>query len=843
MIGRSALLPHHSERGKLYMISKKFKRMAAALAACSVMASAMPQIPSVSYAAENLISNSTFEDGTDDWGTYLETGGECELSTSEGRLALTISDVGKKNYSVQVFYDIVPLFKNGRYHLKFDISSTIDRRIEAILQQNGGKYTSYKWLGLDLEEEPQTVDCEFTMEYDTDIMSKFVFNCGIQTEYEGRLPEHTIYIDNVSLELLNPDEVDTTSFLPKENDININQVGYRTNVPKTAVFRHVTDQKEFSVINADTNEAVYTGKLVSQGNNKSAGEDNWTGDFSSVHKVGKYYISCEGLEDSYPFEISDSVYSNLLDDSIRMLYLQRCGTKVEDKDFGHVACHTSKATILGTSEKIDVSGGWHDAGDYGRYTVAASKAVADLLYSYISAPDFHSDSIGIPESGNNVPDILDETRYELEWMLKMQRDDGGVYHKVTCEKFPGYIMPEKETEPLIVTPVSSTATADFCASMALAAEAYRKYDKDFADTCLAAAKKSWDYLQKHPEFDFENPSSVKTGDYGDKTDKDERYWAAAQMYRATKNDTYLDALSEMATKTGLDWSTVGDYGNIAILTMENIDTGSSIYNKCQNAVLEQAEEMLMNTYDCPYGTSITEYNWGSNMTIANSGNILMLAYNLTGETKYRDAANKQLDYLLGVNPLGTSFVSGYGTVSPEHPHHRPSMCKYKAMKGMLAGGVNQNLEDSAAKAYCKTQPPAKCFIDNAESYSTNEITIYWNSPLTYLLTNTDPSVYGGELVIDPTEPSTGNDGIVWGDANCDGEIDMSDVVIVMQSSLNPKKYGVDGTSEDHITPDGIINGNVDNVEGTNANDALLIQKYVLKIIPQLPVNKTAAETK
>ena len=174
--------------------------MAAALAACSVMASAMPQIPSVSYAAENLISNSTFEDGTDDWGTYLETGGECELSTSEGRLALTISNVGKKNYSVQVFYDIVPLFKNGRYHLKFDISSTIDRRIEAILQQNGGKYTSYKWLGLDLEEEPQTVDCEFTMECDTDIMSKFVFNCGIQTEYEGRLPEHTIYIDNVSLE-------------------------------------------------------------------------------------------------------------------------------------------------------------------------------------------------------------------------------------------------------------------------------------------------------------------------------------------------------------------------------------------------------------------------------------------------------------------------------------------------------------------------------------------------------------------------------------------------------------------------------------------------------------------
>lgn len=819
------------------MISKSFRKAAAVLSACSLMASAMPFTPAVSCAAEstNLISNSTFDTDVSGWGTYKETGGICDLKAEDGKLALTVSNVGKKNYSVQVFYDIVPLYKNGRYRLKYDISSTINRRIEGIIQQNGGEYTSYTWQGLDIEAEPQTIDYEFTMKYDSDIMSKLVFNCGIQTEYEGFLPEHTIYIDNVSLELLNPDEVDKSSVLPKENDININQVGYRTNASKTAVFRRVTDQKEFSVINADTGEAVYTGELVSRGTNTSAGEDNWTGDFSSVKKAGTYYIACEGLENSYPFKISSNPYSSLLDDTVRMLYLQRCGTEIEDEEFGHPACHTSKATILGTNEKIDVSGGWHDAGDYGRYTVAAAKAVADLLYSYISAPDMHSDSIGIPESGNSIPDILDETRYELEWMLKMQRDDGAVYHKVTCEKFPGYIMPQDETEPLIVTPVSSTATADFCASMALAYEAYASVDKEFAQKCLAAAEKSWEYLQEHPDFDFKNPSSVTTGEYGDKTDKDERYWAAAQLYRATKSEDYLSALEEMPTKTGLDWSTVGDYGNIAILTMENADDGSDIYQKALIAVIDQAEEFLENTEKNPYGSSLTEYNWGSNMTIANAGNILMLAYKLTDEPKYLDAANKQLDYLLGVNPLGTSFVSGYGTVSPQKPHHRPSMCVKKAMKGMLAGGVNEHLEDSAAKAYCREQPAAKCFIDNAESYSTNEITIYWNSPLTYLLTNTDPSVYGGEIIVDPTTDPLPE--ILWGDANCDNEVNMSDAVIIMQASLNPKKYGVNGTNKDHITAEGVRYADVDGDGDISPKDALAVQKYSLKLIDKLPLPK------
>lgn len=463
------------------MKSKKFRKLAAAIAACTVMASALPAVPAVVSAASNIISNSTFDSRTSGWGTYKESGGVCSLGTENGRLALTVSNVGKVNYAVQVYYDIIPLYQNGVYRIKYDISSTTDRYIEAMIQQNGGTYQAYTWKGLELTSTPQTVDYEFTMKAETDIMSKLVFNCGIQEKHEGVLPEHKIYIDNVSIELVDDSKVDYSATRPYEAPIITNQVGYKCDSKKTAVFRNADNESKFSVVNADTNQIVYTGDLSDSINNTSAGETNKTGDFSSVTQPGKYYITCGNLDNSYTFEISDSVYSNLIDDSVRMLYLQRCGEAVTDSDFGHPACHTGMATVYGTNDKINVSGGWHDAGDYGRYIVPAAKTIADLLYAYEANPELYGDNIGIPQSGNGTPDILDEARYELEWMMKMQRADGAVYHKVTCENFPGYVSPEKETAPLIVTPVSTTATADFCASMALAYEFYKDIDADFAN--------------------------------------------------------------------------------------------------------------------------------------------------------------------------------------------------------------------------------------------------------------------------------------------------------------------------------------------------------------------------
>lgn len=771
----------------------------------------------IADAAANLISNSTFDGGTSGWGMYKESGGSAELSTSNNRLALNVSSVGKLTYSVQAFYDIIPLYKNGVYHLKYDISSSVNRKVEGMIQQNGGTYQAYTWKGLDLTSTPQTVDYTFTMEADTDIMAKLVFNCGNEGE---DLPQHSIYIDNVVLELVDDSNVKYTSSTETEPSIITNQVGYKTASKKVATFRKVTNESEFSVVNADTGSVAYTGKLDGPKQNPSANENDYLGDFSSVTAPGNYYIKCGNLEKSYTFSISDNVYDDLLKDSVRMLYLQRCGCSIADSEFDHAACHTGKAVVYGTSQTIDVSGGWHDAGDYGRYVVPGAKAVADILYAYDANPKLYGDNTNIPESGNGVPDVLDEARYELEWMLKMQADNGGVHHKVTCASFPGYVLPEKETDQLIVTPVSSTATADFCASMAMAYEFYNKIDSNFAKTCLNAATKAWTYLENNPNFQFTNPSDITTGEYGDKSDTDERYWAAAQLYRATGETKYLTAVNQISTKTGLDWATVGDYGNIALLTMDNVDKSSSAYTKAKSAVVAEADTFASNTSSSPYGVALTKFDWGSNMTVANAGIILGLAYDLTSNSKYIDSAESNLNYLLGKNPNATCFVSGYGTVSPKHPHHRPSMAKNKAMKGMLAGGVNSNLEDSAAKAYLASAPSAKCYIDNSESYSTNEICIYWNSPLTYLLSLTDKTS-GGQPSTDPTSTNpTTSSTVLLGDVNLDGKIDISDVVKLRRFLSDNSRFP--------LSAQALANSDVSvNKDGINAQDAVAIQQFIL----------------
>ena len=773
------------------MRMKNLKRCLAVFCAAVLSMGSLAVMPASAAVGSNLISNATFESGVSGWGKYQESGGSATLSSQDGKLALQVDAVGKLNYSVQCYYDIIPLYKNGVYHVSFDISSTADRYVEAMIQQNGGTYQAYTWKGLNISSEPQTVDYEFTMKQDTDIMSKLVFNCGLEKEKD--LPAHTIYLDNVKVELVDDSKVDYAASRPYAPDILTDQVGYTPEETKTAVFRDVTTETTFSVVSQDSGQVVYTGELSNAVNNASAGETDWTGDFSAVTAPGTYYITCGGLDQSYSFTIGNDVYDSLLDDTVRMLYLQRCGTEVEDTAFGHVACHNTMATLYHTNEKIDVSGGWHDAGDYGRYVVPGAKSVADLLIAYGANPDAFSDSIGIPESGNGVPDVLDEARYELEWMLKMQDSTtGGVHHKVSCESFPGYVMPETETDELIVTPVSTTATADFCAAMAMAYEHYQNYDKAFAQQCLDAAKQAWAFLEANPKFIFQNPSDITTGDYGDVSDADERYWAAAQIWRATGDETYLSALEKMSVCTGTDWTTVGDYGNIAILTMPDADKTAKVYTRAESAVLREAAKLKDLAQDRVYGVSVSKFNWGSNMTVANAGMMLQLAYQLTNDSAYLDTSRSNLHYLLGSNPLGECFVTGYGTVSPEHPHHRPSMAKNQAMKGMLVGGVNSSLEDSAAKAYCADAAPDKCYVDNWESYSTNEITIYWNSPLTCLL------AMNGAV--------SESDGTLSGDVNADGTVNAADLVLLQKYLLGTENLTKVQAANADVQKNGSVNG-------------------------------------
>lgn len=320
-------------------------------------------------------------------------------------------------------------------------------------------------------------------------------------------------------------------------------------------------------------------------------------------------------------------------------------------------------------------------------------------------------------------------------MLKMQDEtSGGVYHKVTGEVFPGMVAAVEETAQMILSPISNTATGDFAAVMAKASVVYRKYDAAFADSCLAAAQKAWKYLEQHQgDAGFKNVGSIVTGEYPDSNDSDEYLWAAAELYIATGDESYNDYVKtaiEGSIKYGLGWADVGYYG---------------IYDYCVNVkdcaaekeILKKGADKLVDNYAGSGFGSTTggSYVWGSNMVVADNGILLLMASKVLGDDSYVDYAADQLNYILGRNAVSYCYVTGYGSQTPENPHHRPSEALGKAMPGMLVGGADGNLEDPYAKAVLAKLPKERCYVDNVQSYSCNEVTIYWNSPLVYLLAN------------------------------------------------------------------------------------------------------------
>ena len=218
---------------------------------------------------------------------------------------------------------------------------------------------------------------------------------------------------------------------------------------------------------------------------------------------------------------------------IKGLYYQRCGCALEEAHAGiyaHPACHTAIAADWQDRTVCrKVIGGWHDAGDYGKYTGPGAVTAAHLLYAWKLFPKGCPDMLNLPETGNGAPDILNEARYELEWLLQMQRTDGAFHHKLTKANFAPFIMPQEDREKEYLMPVSHCATGAACACLALGSRLYRAFDAAFANRMLLSALRAWDWLEAHPDFiPFQNPEGVRTGQYGDRNDRDERFWAACE---------------------------------------------------------------------------------------------------------------------------------------------------------------------------------------------------------------------------------------------------------------------------------------------------------------------------
>ncbi len=691
---------------------------------------------------ENLFSNGDFNEDSEGWGLYMESGGSATFQTENGQGILRMEKTGELDYSVQLYYDGFSLYQGDVYQLKITLSATTARQIKVRIQKNGGDYHAYVEETLNITTDPNEYVLDFTMSDQTDKAPRFCVNLGTPSG-GGEIAAHDIQIVSASLELIDQSNrviVEET----KMPDININQVAYLPNAKKIAVLRGLAMGDTFYV-HAEDGTIVYEGEVLGNGYYEATGERNAKADFSDLTEEGTYYLT-SGSISSYPFEIKKDGYQELLMASVKMLYLQRCGQELLESDaglFSHAACHTSNALIYGTNDTKDVSGGWHDAGDYGRYVSPGAITVQDLFLAYESHSDiFNSeggDSYGIPESGNGVPDILDEAMYELEWMLKMQDEvSGGVYHKVTCKSFPGFIMPEYETEQLILSPISTTATGAFAAVMAKSAGIYAEIDQEFSIKCLQAATKAWEYLENNPNTGgFHNPADIVTGEYGDAEDSDERFWAAAELLAQTGDETYKSYIENLALESipqGFGWDNVGTYGSIACLGLKEGSLKEDVMKAIRQIVIQEADTYLEASNTDGYGISLgTDYVWGSNMVVLNRARLMMYANQVEPKEAYVNAAYAHLDYILGNNPMSICYVTGFGSVSAQNPHHRPSVYLKTAMPGMVIGGPDSALQDPCAEQLLKGLAPAKCYVDNDQSYSTNEITIYWNSPLVSLL--------------------------------------------------------------------------------------------------------------
>nr|ABW39322.1 glycoside hydrolase family 9 [uncultured bacterium] len=535
--------------------------------------------------------------------------------------------------------------------------------------------------------------------------------------------------------------------------IHYNQTGYGQELPKKAVITGkgnncmVLNERDMGAWSPqDGGKIVYT--LSEPSYDEASGDTVRILDFSNITLPGRYIIFSDG--EQVTINIKDKPYNVLCNALIKGLYYQRCGCELSDKHAGpysHGTCHLGKAVLVKDNGEIDpntvidCAGGWHDAGDYGRYTAPAAATLGHMLYSYEFFPGAFKDELNIPESGNGVPDILNECRYELEWMLKMQREDGGVYHKVATRYFSGFIMPQDDKDDLFLFRVSHCSTAGFAASTALASRVYKPFDADFSNKLLQAAEKAWNWMEANPVFEpFNNPPDFRSGGYGDFSCEDELFWASAELYSVTGDKRYEEALKKRFSAvdfSGFGWRETAGFGVLCCLFILKDKLDESLFSLIKEKFLETADSKLALAMKSGYGTALgaDSYVWGSILPILNNAIIMICACLLTKESKYRDAALNQLDYLLGMNATGYSFVTGFGDRPYRFPHHRPSFADGvdDPVPGLVSGGPNKQYPDMACKTIIpKDTPAAKFYIDYTPTASANEIAIYWNSPAVFV---------------------------------------------------------------------------------------------------------------
>jgi endoglucanase len=568
--------------------------------------------------------------------------------------------------------------------------------------------------------------------------------------------------------------------------VRLNQLGFEAKAGKLAVAPNASKTPlPWRLVDA-------AGRTRASGNTRVVGDDAASGehlhqaDLSAFTSVGQGYRLQVGEAWSRPFAISRHPYAQLKYDALAYFYQTRSGAPIEarfvgDPKLARPAGHRpDRATCFdkadltkhdwpGCAYTLDASGGWYDAGDQGKYVVNGGISVWTLMNAYEraqargTARAFADGRAAIPENANGVSDLLDEARWELEFLLRMQipegtrmsvpvgrrkggpppfaeRDVSGMAHtKISDETWtPLPTAPQDDRQTRYLYPPSTAATLNVAAATAQCARIWRRIDAAFADRCLTAARRALAAAERNPEI-YAWQGFTGSGGYGDDKLADEFYWAAAELYatpgapadlaRAKASPLYLAA-------PDIAWPETAALGTISLaLTASRLPPAELA--RARASVLRAADSYLaripLEGYAIPY--SSPGYPWGSNSSILNRALVLAYAYDFTGKAAYRDGVVDAMDYVLGRNPLDQSYVTGYGARPMRNPHHRFWAHQIDPAyppppPGVLSGGPNNTaMTDPVARKMRGTCKPQTCWADDAQAFTMNEVAINWNAPL------------------------------------------------------------------------------------------------------------------
>ncbi len=553
--------------------------------------------------------------------------------------------------------------------------------------------------------------------------------------------------------------------------VQVNQTGYLPSASKQALVQGATSPQQFRIFYA-SGAVVFAGQSSAPAAWALAAEKVATLDFSALQQPGFYQLQLHSDCPLTPFRVAPAVYSALHDGAIKAFYFNRASTALDAAHAGpyaraaghpddQVIVHPSAASVsrpAGT--QFSAPKGWYDAGDYNKYVVNSGVSTYTLLQAYSDFPAFYANrQWQIPESGlgtakNAMPDLLDEVSWNLDWLRAMQDPfDGGVYHKLTNLTFDGVVMPKDANKPRFVVQKTTAAALNYAAVMAKASRVLAAFPADRAQAAgyatraadyAQSAEAAWRWALAHPDLVYRQPADVKTGAYGDDVLSDEFAFAAGALYLQNGRAEYLVAFDAFWQKAG-PLQVAGWANPLALVVAELAATPTvpaALRAKLQQQMSGLANEFVRQQQQSPAALALVEsdFVWGSNAVALNKAMLLVQSARLLGtdaagkiqQQQYHQAAQGLVDYVLGRNPTGYSYVSGFGNKTPQHLHHRPSEADgvTAPVPGWLAGGANPGQQDGCVYP---SKAPAKSYSDTECSYASNEVAINWNAPLVYVL--------------------------------------------------------------------------------------------------------------